>query len=81
MIQIEQYGFDEEVEMIVQPFEQFIDYNLTKINQNSNQYHYLPRLYSVKFSKKYFIPAENPILINFKPVRNEGNSVLKSPMG
>ena len=83
MIQIEQYGFDEDVELIIQPYQQFLDYNETKIKEKTDkdEYHYLPRIFKVQFSRKYFIPAENLILINFKPVRNANDRKLVSPMG
>jgi hypothetical protein len=67
-VQIEQYGFHEDVLVMVQPYNKFVDHY-----QNSAVYNET-RLYRSYFGYKYLIPAESDILISFKPIAYRANS-------
>lgn len=62
MVQIEQYGFDEEVSIIVQPKNAFFDIGKGPDNK-------IVSTHQVTFGDRFFVPAEEyQILVNFKPV-------------
>ena len=77
-MQVEQYGFDEEVNVMVQPKAGFVDYPSTGIESETKY-----RVYqNVKFSQKLYLPAESDVLVSFAPVRNlPENAVGLSYMG
>jgi len=77
MLQIEQYGFDEEVSVIVQPRLKFIDYSKTQ-NKTIES-----RVYpNLVFGTKLYIPAHLDVLVSFAPVSNlPSNPVGLSYMG
>lgn len=72
MLQVEQYGFDEEVFLIVQPHGQYADFSQSNKDQ-------VTQIYKVAFSQRFFIPAEHDLLLAFKPVKSESNHY--SPSG
>lgn len=68
MLQMEQYGFDEDVIVMVQPFEKFEDHYInTDLTKSS-------RIYRSIFGTKFYLPAESEVLILFAPVRNKEGS-------
>ena len=69
MLQTEQSGFDESINIIVQPKKngktKFTDYKKGQNNTIDSMV-----FENVPFSKAFFIPAEYEVLISFAPVRN-----------
>ena len=55
----EQYGFDEDVWVIVQPSGEFIDFS------SRNPLNEETKIYKAYFGRKFLIPAELDILISF----------------
>ena len=81
MIQTEQLGFDEEINIIVQPKKKGkVDFEDYKVNQAPEVE---TKVYAnVKFGQKTFIPADREILISFAPIRNhKNNNIGPSHMG
>lgn len=68
-IQVEPYGFDEQVWLITQPRGQFRDY----------KYQGITNIYKGFFHRKYYFPAEYDVLVSFMPTRALNG--LTSPMG
>ena len=72
---IEQYGFDEDVYVIVMPYLKFVD-------NTHNFDHSESKVFKSKFGSNYLIPAENDILISFAPVAKTNSTELAtSPTG
>jgi len=71
MLQVEQYGFDDEVFLIVQRHERFDDFSLG--NQDG-----VTKIYKVNFSNQFYIPAEYDLLLSFRPVRRANRVKSKS---
>lgn len=63
-LQVEQYGFDEEVLLIVQEHGKFRDYQLA-----NNATDKITRVYKVHFGSRFYIPAEYDLLISFEPLK------------
>lgn len=60
MLQFEQYGFDEEINVILQPRGKFIDPDAKLGSQV---------IKNVRFSNILFVPAEMDILVTYAPLR------------
>ena len=72
-VQLESYGFDDDVFLIVQRHGMFEDYSA------SNPTNPYAKIYRVNFGDKFYIPAEYDILIAFEPVKSDFNT--RSPLG
>lgn len=72
-VQIETYGFDDDVFLIAQPHANYIDHIS---NQNS-----LTKVYRSRWGNKFYFPAERDIFVTFAPVGNADGSSTKSPIG
>ena len=59
----EQYGFDEELYIIVQPQGQFFDFSI------ENPVNDITKVYKGYFGRKFLIPAEFDVLIYFAPIK------------
>ena len=64
-VELEQYGFDEDVFVIIQPSGQFANYNSASSTTT--------QVYKSRFGTKFYIPADRDILLMFAPVRNIGD--------
>ena len=81
MVQTETLGFDESVNIIIQPKVNgktvFTDYATGQDKQIDSMV-----FENIPFSKAFFIPAEYEVLILFAPVRNlPSNKIQQSYMG
>jgi hypothetical protein len=65
MVQIESRGFDESVNIIVLPK---TNNQIVFSDQKSRVFQNIP------FSKAFFIPAENEVLIDFAPIKNRNDN-------
>lgn len=63
-VQIEQYGFDEDVIVMVQPHRMFVDHKNNSATNSST------KIYKSRYGNVFFIPAENDVLVTFEPIRN-----------
>ena len=76
MVRPEMYGFDEQVDVIIQEKEKYVD-----VDKTHDKYT-LPKLYTASFSHRYYIPAEYAVYIAYAPIKNnESRTYKKSPMG
>lgn len=67
-IEGEQYGFDEEVFVFVQPKGQWVDYSSrSPVND-------ITTIYKAYFGRKFLIPAEYDVMVSFAPIRWERGS-------
>ena len=62
-IESEQYGFDEEMYVIIQPKGQFFDFSI------ENPVNDITKVYKGYFGRKFLIPAEFDVLIYFAPIK------------
>jgi len=65
-VQLEQYGFDEDVFVIIQPEGKFENYKASSSSSTT-------KVYKSRFGKKFYIPADQDVLLMFAPVRNIGD--------
>jgi len=70
-LEVEPYGFDEEVIVIVQPHKEFNDYN-------KNDPDSVTKIYKANWGRKFIFPAEYDILLYFIPVANSEKSFFKT---
>ena len=61
----ENYGFDNNVIVIVQPRGKFYDFNFRSQTNNPEK---MTKVFKSKFGRKYLIPAEYDIFIDFAPI-------------
>lgn len=61
----ENYGFDNNVIVIVQPRGQFLDFNFRSQTNNPAK---MTKVFKSTFGRKYLIPAEYDIFIDFAPI-------------
>ena len=59
-LQIETFGFDDDVHLIVQPIKKFYDFS----KKDSKG---ITKIYKADFSRKFYIPAEYELLVAFSP--------------
>ena len=77
MLQVEQYGFDESVNVMVQPRGKFIDYKEGQASSVESAV-----FENVKYGHVFFVPADRDIMISFVPVKvYASTSDKQSPMG
>ena len=67
-IEGEQYGFDEEVFVFVQPRGEWDNYS------SQNPVNDITTIYKAYFGRKFLIPAEYDVMISFAPIRWERGS-------
>jgi hypothetical protein len=65
MVQVEQYGFDDDVAVIVQPRGKFYGLDDSRIDQKKD----IVAINQATFGEQFFVPSDHDILINFKPIR------------
>ena len=63
MLQIEQYGYDESVHVMVQPWGKFIDYTDGQAASIESKV-----FENVHFGAAFFVPADRDILVSFMPI-------------
>ena len=61
----ENYGFDNDVFVIMQPKGKFIDYNFRSQTNNPDKY---VKVFKSRFGRKFLFPAEYDIFIDFAPI-------------
>ena len=66
-VQVEPYGFDEDVFLIIQPYKRFCDYS----NDNPGT---ITQVLPATFGRNFYIPAEYEVLISFAPLGNSPQS-------
>ena len=77
MVQVEQYGFDEEVSVIIQPRFEFYDVSSELIPDGQ-----IVAVNQAAFGERFLVPADHDILINFAPTSvYPERRVKKSYMG
>lgn len=64
----ENYGFDRNVYIIVQPKGKFLDFNFRSQTNNPEK---MTKVFRSSFGRKYLIPAEYDIFIDFAPISYE----------
>jgi len=80
VVQVEAYGFDEDVNIISQPTdakslkgdsttsdENLVDLVSNTVNKENPS---AVRVYKAEFSQKFFFPASNDVLVEYAPIRN-----------
>lgn len=67
----ENYGFDNNVIIIVQPKGKFLDFNFRSQTNNPDK---MTKVFKSSFGRKYLIPAEYDIFIDFAPISYAKNS-------
>lgn len=67
-LEIETYGFDEDVFVIIQPEGKYQNYVASSSSRS-------PQVLKGRFGSKFYIPADNDVLMLFAPVRNIGDQV------
>ena len=60
MIQVEQYAFDQDVFIIIQEHGKYRDFKIAEPDPKT-------KIYGVRFSQRFFIPAEYDIILGFEP--------------
>ena len=65
MVQVEQYGFDDDVAIIVEPRDKFYSLEDSRIDRAKE----IVAINQASFGEQFFAPADHDILVNFKPVR------------
>ena len=76
IVEVEMYGFDEEVYVISMPYKQFYDFDPAEPNKTEG------RVLKAEFGSKFIVPAEDDVMISFAPVGNkEGSDAGTSPSG
>ena len=70
MIQVEQYAFDQDVFLIIQEHGKYKDFKVANPDPKT-------KIYGVKFSQRFFIPAEYDIILAFEPVYRRNGIVSK----
>ena len=71
MVEVEQYGFDEYVNIIVQPRGKFVNYVPTKSAEGVKVFE------NVKFGTILFAPAESNIFVQYAPAYNTDKTSKK----
>jgi len=61
----ENYGFDNNVIVIVQPRDKFLDFNFRSQTNNPEK---MTKVFKSTFGRKYLIPAEYDIFLDFAPI-------------
>lgn len=64
----ESYGFDRNVYVIVQPKGQYLDFNFRSQTNNPQK---MTKVFRSSFGRKYIIPAEYDIFLDFAPISYE----------
>jgi hypothetical protein len=64
-IETEQYGFDDNVIVIVQPRAKYYPFNFRSQTNNPDK---MTKVFKAQFGRKFLIPAEYDILIDFAPI-------------
>jgi hypothetical protein len=65
-LETEQYGFDDNVIVIVQPRGKYYPFNFRSQTNNPDK---MSKVFKAQFGRKFLIPAEYDILIDFAPIR------------
>ena len=71
-LQVESYGFDEDVYLIVQEHNQYKDYLVNNLAVDP-----VTQIYRVYFGSKFYIPAEYDLLLTFEPIKAASNVTSK----
>jgi len=67
-------GFDEEVYLVIQPYDEFYDYTGTQVKGGA---HPVTKLIQMKIGRKFFIPAEYDMVVYFRPTGNSNESPFR----
>jgi hypothetical protein len=70
-LETEQYGFDNNVIVIVQPRGMYYPFNFRSQTNNPEK---MTKVYKAQFGRKFLIPAEYDIFIDFAPISYNKNS-------